>query len=113
MQLILLVVFLTMIFPLINSGLLLHIEQPTFETRVKHAEIILFGRFNWAIPINMNDNLQEVYTSKQTTFEFIVYCTIKKTNIPDNVPRVIRMIIDDNGKKMRSEEKRIVFFIII
>ncbi len=113
MQLILLVVSLTMIFPLINSGLLLHIEQPTFETRVKHAEIILFGRFNWAIPINMNDNLQEVYTSKQNTFEFIVYCTIKKTNIPDNVPRVIRMIIDDNGKKMRSEEKRIVFFIII
>jgi hypothetical protein len=101
MELILLVIFsfLTVIFPLINGGILLHIEQPTFETRVKHAEIILFGRFNWAIPINTNDDLNEVYSFKQNTFEFSVYCTIKKTDKPDNVPRFIRIIIDHNGNQ--------------
>jgi hypothetical protein len=99
MELILLVIFslLTMIFPLINGGILLHIEQPTFETRVKKADMILFGRFNWAIPINNNDDLNEVYLSKQNTFEFTVYCTIKKTKKPDNIPRFIRIIIEDNG----------------
>jgi hemerythrin superfamily protein len=91
-----------MIFPLINSASLLHIEQPTFETRVEHAETILFGRFNWAIPINNNDNLHEVYSSKQNTFEFIVYCTIKKSKIPDNVPRFIRIIIDHDGNKEKT-----------
>lgn len=90
-----------MIFPLINCGILLHVEQPTFETRVKHAETILFGRFNWAIPINNNDYLNEVHSSKQNTFEFIVYCTIKKLKMPDNVPRIIRIIIDNNGNKTK------------
>jgi hypothetical protein len=94
MQLIFLLIFLclTIIFPLINSGIL-----SIFERRVQHAETILFGRFNWAIPINTNDYLNEVYSSKQNTFEFSVYCTIKKSQTPDNVPRFIRIIIDDNG----------------
>ncbi len=99
MQLIFLLIFLilTMIFSLINCGILSHIEQSIFEQRVKHAEIILFGRFNWAIPINNNDYLNKVYSSKQNTFEFSIYCTIKKSKIPNNVPRFIHIIIDDNG----------------
>jgi len=88
-----------MIFPSINSGILLHIEKPTFETRVKHAETILFGRFNWAIPINNDDDLNKVHYFKQNTFEFSVYCTIKKSQAPDNVSRFIRIIIDHNGNK--------------
>jgi hypothetical protein len=59
--------------------------------------MILFGRFNWAIPISRNDNFNEVYSFKQNTFEFNVYCTIKKTKKPDNIPRFIRIIIEHNG----------------
>ncbi|CAF0892178.1 unnamed protein product [Rotaria sordida] len=89
-----------MIFSLVNCGILLHIEQPTFETRVKHAETILFGRFNWLIPINNNDNLNEVHSLQQDTYEFIVYCTIKKSNAPENVPHFIRIIIKHNETAM-------------
>ena len=92
------ILLLIVVFSLVNGGLLLHIEQSRFETRVKQAETILFGRFNWAIPINENDHLNEVHFSKQNTFEFMVYCTIKKTKPPANVPRFIRIIIEHNGK---------------
>jgi hypothetical protein len=87
------------VFSLVNGGILLHIEQSIFETRVKQAETILFGRFNWAIPINKNDRLHEVYSPRQNTFEFMVYCTIKKTKPPNNVPRFIRISIEHNGNK--------------
>lgn len=111
MQLILIAIILrTMIFSLVNADILLHIEQSTFETRVKHAETILFGRFNWAIPISNNDKLLEVYPLKQNTFEFIVYCTIKKSNAPDNVPRVIRITIEHNGTKPMIKKKRLFIY---
>lgn len=89
--------FLTLIFTVIDAGTLSQIEQTTFESRVKHAQTILFGRFNWAVPINTNDHLNEIHSFKQNTFEFIVYCTIKKTQKPDNVPRLIGILIDDDG----------------
>ena len=79
---------LTLLFSLINVVILLHIEQLTLETRVKHADTILFGRFNWE---------SFVSAEKYSTFEFIVYCTIKKSKPPANVPRSIRVIISDNG----------------
>ncbi|CAF0764236.1 unnamed protein product [Rotaria sp. Silwood1] len=105
MQLILIGIFLpTVIFLLVNGGILLHIEQPTFETRVKHAETILFGRFNWLIPINNNDNLNEVHSSQQNTFEFSVYCTIKKSKAPENVPRFIRIIIKHDEIEMDMQK---------
>lgn len=98
MQLIVIgILLLTVIFSLVNTGILSHIEQPTLETRIKHAETILFGRFNWAIPVNSNDNLNEVYSSQQNTFEFVVYCTIKKSKAPENVPRFLRITITNNG----------------
>ncbi|CAF0815885.1 unnamed protein product [Adineta steineri] len=107
MQLILLsTILLTMIFSLINAGMLLHVEQPTFETRVKHAETILFGRFNWAIPISNNDHLNDVYSNKQNTFEFIVYCTIKKSKAPDNVSRYIRVTIEHNETEIDMRKNR-------
>jgi len=100
MQLILIaIILLTMVFSLVNAGILLQIEQPTFETRVKHARTILFGRFNWAIPISYNDDINEVYSSQQNTFEFIVYCTIKTNKTYENVPRFIRIIIEHKGTK--------------
>ena len=37
------------------------IEQPNFEIRVKQAETILFGRFNWMVPINNNDHVHQVF----------------------------------------------------
>ena len=89
--------FLTLIFTVIDAGTLSQIEQTTFESRVKHAETILFGRFNWAVPINTNDHLIEIHSFKQNTFEFTVYCTIKKSHKPDNVPRSIAILIDDDG----------------
>ena len=97
---------LTLIFPVIDAGTLSQIEQTTFEWRVKHAQTILFGRFNWAVPINKNDRFNEVHSFKQNTFEFTVYCTIKKTKKPDNVPRFIRIVIDDNGIKSISPKQR-------
>ncbi|CAF4096223.1 unnamed protein product [Rotaria socialis] len=99
-----------MIFSLVSSGILLHIEQPTFETRVKNAETILFGRFNWLIPISSNDNFNEVYSSEQNTFEFIVYCTIKKSKAPENVPRFLRIIITNNETEM--DMKKNTWFIL-
>ncbi len=119
---------LTLRFPSINTALFSHIEQPTFEARVKRAETILFGRFNWAVPINTNDRLHQVHSSKQNTFEFLVYCTIKQRKTPDNVPRTIRILIDHQGKTTdtsmlrrerffffrngnRYEEKFVVYFI--
>ncbi|CAF3890132.1 unnamed protein product [Rotaria sp. Silwood2] len=95
---------------IVSAGILLHIEQPTFETRVKHAETILFGRFNWLIPINNNDNLNEVHSSQQNTFEFSVYCTIKKSKAPENVPRFIHVIIKHNETEM--DMKKNTWFIL-
>jgi hypothetical protein len=100
MQLTLVIILLLIVvFSLVSGGILLHIEQPPFETRVKQSETILFGRFNWAVPINNNDHLNEVYSSEQNTFEFMVYCTIKKSKAPDNVSRFIRITIEHNGNK--------------
>lgn len=99
---------LTVIFPLMKGNILSHIEQSTFELRVKQAETILFGRFHWTMPINHNDRENEVYANKQDTFEFIVYCTIKKSKAPENVPRFIRILISDSGKKIVK-----FFFLII
>lgn len=104
-EMILLVNFLllTMIFPLINGNILSRIEQPAFELRVKQAETILFGRFLWMIPINHNDLENIVHATKQDTFEFSVYCTIKKSKAPENVPRVIRILIPDTGRIHQKE----------
>ncbi|CAF1464085.1 unnamed protein product [Rotaria magnacalcarata] len=99
-----------MIFSLVSCGILLRIEQPTFETRVKNAETILFGRFNWLIPISSNDNFNEVHSSEQNTFEFIVYCTIKKSKAPENVPRFLRIIITNNETEM--DMKKNTWFIL-
>jgi hypothetical protein len=38
------------------------------------------------MPISDNNNPNEVYSPKQNTFKFTVYCTIKTTKGPDNVP---------------------------
>lgn len=93
--------FLTLIFTVIDAGSLSQIEQTTFEARVKTADTILFGRFNWAVPIsNTDDHLNEIHSFKQNTFEFIVYCTIKRSQKPDNVPRLIGIEIDDVGTRI-------------
>lgn len=98
MQLIVIGSFLlTMIFPLVTSGILLQIEQQNFEQRIKHADTILFGRFNWVLPMNDNNDYNQVHASRQTIYEFIVYCTIKKSKVPENVSHFIRIIIKDNG----------------
>ncbi|UJR35228.1 hypothetical protein I4U23_027993 [Adineta vaga] len=89
--------FLTIVFSLINVVILLHIEQSTFETRVKHADTILFGRFNWAIPLQ---------TERQNIFEFIVYCTIKKSKSPVNVPRSIQIIISNNETEFDMRQNK-------
>ncbi|CAF1321691.1 unnamed protein product [Adineta ricciae] len=88
---------LTLLFSLINVAILLHIEQSTLETRVKHADTILFGRFNWE---------SFVSAEKYNTFEFIVYCTIKKSKPPANVPRSIRVIISDNATEIDMKKNR-------
>jgi hypothetical protein len=40
------ILLLSVILLLVNGSILSRIAQTTFETRVKHAEIILFGRLN-------------------------------------------------------------------
>jgi hypothetical protein len=113
MQLILIVILLllSLIFSLVDTAGLLHVEQTRFEARVKHAETILFGRFNWAIPISNNDNFNLVHSTKQNTYEFSVYCTIKKSKTPDNVSRFIRVAIEHNGRIKKIMFCKIFVFI--
>ena len=80
-----------------HPAVLSRIEQTAFETRVKQADTILFGKFNWDISLDQNDDIDQIYSPKQDTFEFIVYCTIKKTGGSTNVPHLIRIIIEDAG----------------
>ena len=88
---------------LVHAGALSQSEQASFEARVKHADTILFGRFNWAIPVSVDGDAQLVHGVRQNAFEFIVYCTIKKIRTPDNVPRVIRVAIEHNGNEDHLE----------
>ena len=83
--------FLNIIFSSINGHSLSHIEYIKFEKYVKNVETILFGRFNWKLSIN---HFNEVYYN---TYGFMVYCTIKKSKLPDNVPYYIYITIKDNS----------------
>jgi hypothetical protein len=86
-------------FTRVDAGALSQLEQNAFEKRVKQADTILFGRFHWALPVGSTDNIDLVHLGKQNTFEFVVYCTIKRTRRPSNVPRLIRMTIEHSGNR--------------
>ena len=82
---------------LVHAGALSPSEHASFEARVKHADTILFGRFNWAIPVSADGDAQLIHDVRQNVFEFVVYCTIKKIRAPDNVLRVIHVAIEHYG----------------
>ena len=88
----------------VDAARLSQLEQSVFESRVRNASTILFGRFNWAMPISPTDNIDLVHSMQQNTFEFTVYCTIKKSQGLDNVSRFLRVMIKKNGKRRRFSE---------